>query len=118
MRNPGKKRSIKALFVAGAMLAACSGAPVLAGQGTAAISVGATVTSSCRVDAASQVGALSSAGLPHHSRCSGDTRPATRAVVETERPRLSKVSIQSAREFSVEAPDGSRSAWVRLDVIY
>lgn len=90
--------------------------PVIGAQRTASVSVGATVMASCRIIASAQ--ALSPLGAlrSHQSECAGSTRPATHAVLENGRPQ--QVAALSSDKFSVESPDGTRSAWIRLDVIY
>lgn len=75
-----------------------------AGVRTAAISVSATVLASCRIDVASQAPvAASTSKLTHRSECSGSTRPATRAVLESQYP-----AIAVQRD----------AAWIRFDVNY
>ena len=100
-----------------AMLVAGFATGASANQRVATIGVSATVLASCRVDAASQVAsatlvASATNAVLRNSQCSGTTRPATQAVVETSRPQLVKVAMQASDAAGPGAP------WVRLDVIY
>lgn len=101
------------------ILLAGMGSNAFAERRTATIAVSATVLASCRIDVASHVASPAAAPI-HRGQCSGSTRPATRAVLETAGPSLAKAAVQTGSEtFTVASADGAHAAsWIRLDVEY